>query len=478
MDKKIPLFFALKDYINKKRPAFHMPGHHRGKGIYKLLKDEWGENIFLYDITEVEGLDYLHKPEGVIKEAQELAAKAFGSDYTFFLINGSTVGNLVMLSSTLKSKDKVILQRNSHRSVIGGLAIFDLEPIYIQSEIHKYSGIPSGIKPEDYEDKLKNNSVKVSLITSPNYFGMCENIEEILKIGRKYDQTMLLDEAHGVHFPFNSKLPLTGIKIGYDMIVQSAHKTLPALTQTSFLHIKGNRVDMDKVFDALTYLESSSPSYLFMVSLDVARYQMESEGEKIWNEIIDLSNYLREEVNKIDGFYCFGKEILNDEVYDLDLTKIAINTKKIGLTGFEVEEILNKNYNIEIELSDSYNILIFLTPGITKEEIDKLIITLKDISIKYKKRPIEEEVIIPEIPKMAVTPKEAYINEKEIIELKDAKGRISGKVISAYPPGLPIVVPGEEISENILNYIYDLKEKKANLQGFIDVECNYIKVLK
>lgn len=478
MDKKIPLFFALKDYINKKRPAFHMPGHHRGKGIYKLLKDEWGENIFLYDITEVEGLDYLHKPEGVIKEAQELAAKAFGSDYTFFLINGSTVGNLVMLSSTLKSKDKVILQRNSHRSVIGGLAVFDLEPIYIQSEIHKYSGIPSGIKPEDYEYKLKNNSVKVSLITSPNYFGMCENIEEILKIGRKYDQTMLLDEAHGVHFPFNSKLPLTGIKIGYDMIVQSAHKTLPALTQTSFLHIKGNRVDMDKVFDALTYLESSSPSYLFMVSLDVARYQMESEGEKIWNEIIDLSNYLREEVNKIDGFYCFGKEILNDEVYDLDLTKITINTKKIGLTGFEVEEILNKNYNIEIELSDSYNILIFLTPGITKEEIDKLIITLKDISIKYKKRPIEEEVIIPEIPKMAVTPKEAYINEKEIIEFKDAKGRISGKVISAYPPGLPIVVPGEEISENILNYIYDLKEKKANLQGFIDVECNYIKVLK
>jgi len=385
---------------------------------------------------------------------------------------------LVMLSSTLKSKDKVILQRNSHRSVIGGLAVFDLEPIYIQSEIHKYSGIPWGIKPEDYEDKLKNNSVKVSLITSPNYFGMCENIEEILKIGRKYDQTMLLDEAHGVHFPFNSKLPLTGIKIGYDMIVQSAHKTLPALTQTSFLHIKGNRVDMDKVFDALTYLESSSPSYLFMVSLDVVRYQMESEGEKIWNEIIDLSNYLREEVNKIDGFYCFGKEILNDEVYDLDLTKITINTKKIGLTGFEVEEILNKKYNIEIELSDSYNILIFLTPGITKEEIDKLIITLKDISIKYKKGPIEEEVIIPEIPKMAVTPKEAYINEKEIIELKDAKGRISGKVISAYPPGLPIVVPGEKISENILNYIYDLKEKKANLQGFIDVECNYIKVLK
>ena len=478
MDKKIPLFYALKNYINKKRPAFHMPGHHRGKGIHNLLKEEWGENIFLYDITEVEGMDYLHKPEGVIKEAQELAAKAFGSDYTFFLINGSTVGNLVMLISTLNPKDKVILQRNSHRSIIGGLAIFDLEPVYIQSEIDNYSGIPWGIKPESYEDKLKNNSVKVSLITSPNYFGMCENIDEILKIGRKYNQIMLLDEAHGVHFPFNSKLPVSGIKLGYDMIVQSAHKTLPALTQTSFLHIKGNKVDMDKVFDALTYLESSSPSYLFMVSLDMVRYQMESEGELIWDKIIELSNYMRNEVNKIDGLYCFGKEILNNGIYDLDLTKITINTKKLGLTGFEVEEILNKNYNIEIELSDSYNILIFLTPGIEKDEIDKLIYALNDISNKYKKEPIEEDIIVPEIPEMLATPKEAYINDKEIIELKNAKNRISGKVISAYPPGLPILVPGEKISENILNYIFDLKEKRANLQGFIDVECNYIKVLK
>ncbi len=478
MEEKIPLFYALKNYINKKRPAFHMPGHHRGKGIHKLLKEEWGDNIFLFDITEVEGMDYLHKPEGVIKKAQELAAKAFGSDHTFFLINGSTVGNLVMLISTLNPKDKVVLQRNSHRSVIGALAIFDIEPIYIQSEIEKISGIPWGIKPEKYEEKIKNNSVKVSLITSPNYFGMCENIEEILKIGRKYDQIMLLDEAHGVHFPFNSKLPVSGIKLGYDMIVQSAHKTLPALTQTSFLHIKGDKIDMDKVFDALIYLESSSPSYLFMVSLDVVRYQMESEGEMIWNNILEMSDYLRNEINKIDGLYSFGKEILKNDIYDLDLTKITINTKKLGLTGFELEEILNKNYNIEIELSDSYNILIFLTPGIDKEEIDKLIYALSDISKKYKKDIIEEEVIVPEIPEMVATPKEAYIKDKEIINIKNAKNRISGKVISAYPPGLPILVPGERISENILNYIFDLKEKKANLQGFIDTECNYIKVLK
>ncbi|MGQ9845645.1 MAG: aminotransferase class I/II-fold pyridoxal phosphate-dependent enzyme [Caldisericia bacterium] len=478
MENKIPLFFALKNYINKNRPAFHMPGHHRGKGIYNLLKEEWGEKVFLYDITEVEGMDYLHKAEGVIKEAQELAARAFGSDYTFFLINGSTVGNLVMLGSVLKPKDKLILQRNSHRSVIGGLALFDLEPIYIQSEIDKSTGIPWGIKPDSFEDKLKNNSVKASLITSPNYFGMCENIEEILKIGRKYNQVMLLDEAHGVHFPFNPKLPISGIKLGYDMIVQSAHKTLPALTQTSFLHIKGNRVDLDKVLDTLTYLESSSPSYLFMVSLDVVRYQMESDGEKIWNEIIELSNYTRNEINRINGLYCLGKDNLNSDIYDLDLTKITINTKNLGLTGFEVEEILNKYYNIEIELSDSYNILIFLTPGVSKEEVDRLIEALNDISKKYKKEPIEEDITIPEIPEMLTTPKEAFINEKEIVELKNAKNRISGKVISAYPPGLPIVVPGEKISEKIINYIYDLKEKKANLQGFVDVDCNYIKVLK
>lgn len=362
-----------------------MPGHHRGKGIHKYLKEFWGENVFLFDITEVEGMDYLHKPEGVIKEAQELAAKAFGAKKTFFLINGSTVGNLVMLVSTLNPQDKVILQRNSHRSIIGGLAVFDLIPVYIQSEIHEPTGIPWGIKPETYEEVVKNNGTKVSFITSPNYYGMCENIEEILKIGRKYNQIMLLDEAHGVHFPFNSKLPVSGIKLGYDMVVQSAHKTLPSLTQTSYLHINGDNIDMDRVFDALTFLESSSPSYLFMVSLDVVRYQMETEGEKIWNEILDLAEYTRSEINKIDGLYCFGKEILKDGIYDLDLTKITVNTKNIGLTGFEVEEILNKEYNIEIELSDSYNILIFLTPGITKEEIDILINALKDISIKKKK---------------------------------------------------------------------------------------------
>ena len=478
MDKRIPLLFALKNYIDKKRPAFHMPGHHRGKGIHRYLKELWGENIFLFDITEVEGMDYLHKPEGVIQEAQELAAKAFGAKKTFFLINGSTVGNLVMLLSTLNPQDKVILQRNSHRSIIGGLAIFDLIPIYIQSEIHEKTGIPWGIKSEKYEEVVKNSSVKVSFITSPNYYGMCENIEEILKIGRKYNQIMLLDEAHGVHFPFNSKLPKSGIDLGYDMVVQSAHKTLPSLTQTSFLHINSDNIDMDRVFDALTFLESSSPSYLFMVSLDMVRFQMETEGEKIWNEILELAHYTRNEINKIDGLYCFGKEILNDGIYDLDLTKITVNTKNIGLTGFEVEEILNKEYNIEIELSDSYNILLFLTPGITKEEIDILLNALKDISIKKRKNPIVNDFVTPELPPIAATPKEAYLREKEIIELKNAKGRISGKIVSAYPPGLPILVPGEIITENILNYLFDLKNKGANLQGFVDKEYNFIKVLK
>lgn len=478
MDRRIPLFFALKNYIDKKRPAFHMPGHHRGKGIHKYLKELWGENVFLFDITEVEGMDYLHKPEGVIQEAQELAAKAFGAKKTFFLINGSTVGNLVMLVSTLNPQDKVILQRNSHRSIIGGLAVFDLIPVYIQSEIHEYTGIPWGIKPETYEEVVKKNGTKVSFITSPNYYGMCENIEEILKIGRKYNQIMLLDEAHGVHFPFNSNLPTSGIKLGYDMVVQSAHKTLPSLTQTSYLHINGDNIDMDRVFDALTFLESSSPSYLFMVSLDVARFQMETEGEKIWNEILDLAEYTRNEINKIDGLYCFGKEILKDGIYDLDLTKITVNTKNIGLTGFEVEEILNKEYNIEIELSDSYNILLFLTPGITKEEVDILINALKDIAIKKRRKPINNNFVVPEIPPIAATPKEAFLREKEVIELKEAKGRISGKIVSAYPPGLPILVPGEVITENILNYILDLKNKGANLQGFMDKEYNFIKVLK
>ncbi|HDJ99981.1 MAG TPA: aminotransferase class V-fold PLP-dependent enzyme, partial [Firmicutes bacterium] len=421
------------------------------------------------------GMDYLHKAEGVIKYAQELAANLFKVDYTFFLINGSTVGNLVMLASTLSPGDKVIIQRNSHRSIIGGFAVLDLVPEYIQPEIHPYLEIPWGITPEKLEEKLKKGNSKVVFLTSPNYFGMCEDLPSLVKVGKRYNSILLLDEAHGAHFPFNPNLPETGINLGFDMIVQSAHKTLPSLTQTSFLHVFEKNIDMDRVYDSLTFFQSSSPSYLFMASLDIVRYQMETEGERIWNDVIDKANYLREEINKIDGLYSFGVEILEDGIFDLDSTKVTVNTKGIGLTGFEVEEILNKKYNIEIELSDSSNILLFMTPGVTDNEIQRLLGALKDIS-KMRRKKKEMRLKSPDIPKMALTPKEAFLGPKELVPIKESEGRVAGNIVSSYPPGLPILVPGEEITKYIIEYILRLEEEGAVIQGLYDKI--FIKVVK
>jgi len=462
-----PIYFALKNYISKKRACFHMPGHHRGKGAHPFLVDLLGEKVLLSDITEVEGMDYLHKAEGVIKHAQELAANLFKVDYTFFLINGSTVGNLVMLASTLSPGDKVIIQRNSHRSIIGGLAILDLIPEYIQPEIHPYLEIPWGITPEELEKKLKKGDSKVVFLTSPNYFGMCEDLPSLVKVGRRYNSILLLDEAHGAHFPFNSTLPETGIKFSFDMIVQSAHKTLPSLTQTSFLHVFKKNIDMDRVRDSLAFFQSSSPSYLFMASLDIVRYQMETDGEKLWDKVIDKANFLREEINKIEGLYSFGVEILEDGIFDLDPTKVTVNTKSIGITGFEVEEILNKKYNIEIELSDSSNILLFMTPGVTDDEIQRLLGALRDIS-KMRRKPKERQLESPGIPEMDLTPKEAFLKPKELIPIKESKGRVAGNIVSSYPPGLPILVPGERITEDTIDYILRLEEEGAVIQGLYD----------
>lgn len=473
---KPPIYFALKDYIAKKRACFHMPGHHRGKGAHPLLIDLLGEKALLADITEVEGMDYLHKAEGVIKEAQELAAKLFGVDYTYFLINGSTVGNLVMLASTLSPGDKVIIQRNSHRSIIGGLAILDLIPDYIQPEIHPHLEIPWGITPEKLEEKLRKGESRVVFLTSPNYFGMCENLPSLVEVGRRNNSILLLDEAHGAHFPFNKNLPESGINLGFDMIVQSAHKTLPSLTQSSFLHVFEKNIDMDRVNDALAFFQSSSPSYLFMASLDIIRYQMETEGERIWNEVIEKANFLREEINKIEALYSFGVEILEDGIFDLDPTKVTVNTKSIGMTGFEVEEILNRKYNIEIELSDSSNILLFVTPGIGNDEIEKLLDALRNISRERRKPKKERWISSPNIPEMVVSPKEAFLRKKELIPIKESMGRVAGNIVSSYPPGLPILVPGEKISEEIVDYILKLEEEGAMIQGLY--EKFFIKVLK
>ncbi len=465
---KKPFFQGVLDYIAKERTPFHMPGHTRGKGAPPELLEFFGKSIYLADLTEVEGLDYLHKPVGIVKEAQELAADAFGADYSFFLVNGSTVGVIAMMLASVKPREKLILQRNSHRSAIAGLVLGQIEPIFIQSNYNPELGIFTGITSDDLKKCIsKNPNAKAVLLTSPNYYGMSENLDELIEVAHKNGLTVLVDEAHGVHFHFHPSLPKSAVDLKADMVVQSVHKTLPSFTQTSILHLNGDRIEKERLQTLLTYLQTSSPSYLFMLSIDVVRNYMALFGESIIEKEIELANFAREKIKRFKYVKSFSKSDIVGKfgVYDFDPTKLTVAMKYAGYTGFETETLLNSKFNIEIELSDLNNILCFITAGSTYEDIEKLIEALTYFDGNRKPLREQKEIILPEIPPLRILPQEVFSKIPEIIPFKDSKGFISYDVICPYPPGIPIVAPGEEITEEVIEFIVELREKGADIQG-------------
>ena len=294
---KKPFFESVLNYISKGRTSFHMPGHTRGRGAPPELLEFFGKNVYLADLTEVEGLDYLHKPIGIVKKAQELAADAFGADYSFFLVNGSTVGVIAMILASVKPKEKLILQRNSHRSAIAGLVLGQIEPIFIQSNFNSELGIFTGITPDDLlKCIMKNPDAKAVLLTSPNYYGMATDLDGLIKVARDHKLTVLVDEAHGVHFHFNPYLPKSAVDLRADMVVQSIHKTLPSFTQTSILHLNEDKIEKERIQTLLAYLQTSSPSYLFMMSIDAVRSYMAIKGKEIIDREIEIANFARAEI--------------------------------------------------------------------------------------------------------------------------------------------------------------------------------------
>lgn len=465
---KKPFLDGVLNYIAKDRIPFHMPGHTRGKGAPPELLEFFGKNVYLADLTEVEGLDYLHKPTGILKEAQELAADAFGADYSFFLVNGSTVGVIAMMLASVKPKEKLILQRNSHRSAIAGLILGQIEPIFIQSNLNSEFGIFTGITPEDLKKCiLKNPDVKAVLLTSPNYYGMASDLEGLISIARENKLTVLVDEAHGVHFHFHPELPRSAVDLRADMVVQSIHKTLPSFTQTSILHLNEDKIEKERLQTLLAYLQTSSPSYLFMASIDAVRSYIALSGKSIIEKEIELANLARNEIKKFKYIKSFGKKDIIGKygVYDFDLTKLTVSMKDTGYSGFETETILNSKFNIEIELSDINNILCFITVGSNVSDIKKFTYALNYFENNRKPMTNEIYVELPSIPPLKMLPSSTFSKIPTLLPFKESIGFISYDVICPYPPGIPIVVPGEEITEEVVEFVSNLREKGADIQG-------------
>ncbi|MBA2877821.1 aminotransferase class I/II-fold pyridoxal phosphate-dependent enzyme [Anoxybacillus ayderensis] len=478
-----PLFTGLLEHIKKNPIQFHIPGHKKGAGMDEQFRSFIGENALAMDLINIGPLDDLHQPKGMIKRAQQLAAEAFGADYTFFSVQGTSGAIMTMVMSVAGPGDKIIVPRNVHKSVMAAIVFSGATPIFVHPEIDKELGISHGITPEAVEAALKQHpDAKGVLVINPTYFGIAGDLKRIVDIAHAYNVPVLVDEAHGVHIHFHEDLPLSAMQAGADMSATSVHKLGGSMTQSSILNVKEGLVSPKRVQAILSMLTTTSTSYLLLASLDVARKRLATEGHELAEQAIRLANETRKQINDIDYLYCVGKEIIGTKAtFDYDPTKLIISVKELGLTGYEVEKWLREHYNIEVELSDLYNILCIITPGDTERETGVLVEALRRLSNEFRhqaevgKKP---KVLLPDIPVLALTPRDAFYSETEVVPFDESAGRIIAEFVMVYPPGIPIFIPGEIITEENLNYIRKNIEVGLPVQGPEDDTLQTLRVIK
>ena len=477
-----PLFSGLVQHSKKNPIQFHIPGHKKGKGIAPEFREFIGDNALSIDLINIGPLDDLHQPKGIIKEAQDLAAEAFGADHTFFSVQGTSGAIMAMIMSVCGPGDKIIVPRNVHKSVMSAIVFSGAIPIFIHPEIDEHLGISHGITTDSLIRALEEYpDAKAVLVINPTYFGISADLKTIVEIAHSYDIPVLVDEAHGVHIHFHDELPLSAMQAGADMAATSVHKLGGSMTQSSILNIKGNRVSYKRVQSVLSMLTTTSTSYLLLASLDVARKELAISGKELLHRTIQLANSIRKRINELDHIYCVGDEILEkDAAFDYDPTKLIISVKDLGLSGFDVEMWLRENYNIEVEMSDLYNILCLITLGDSEEEANILVSALaalcKERALLAAK--INTQVLLPEIPILAVSPRDAFYSETELVPFDDSEGRIIAEFIMVYPPGIPIFIPGEIISEENLVYIKKNRDAGLPVQGPEDFDFRMLRVIK
>ncbi|BBW96850.1 aminotransferase class I/II-fold pyridoxal phosphate-dependent enzyme [Geobacillus sp. FSL W8-0032] len=478
-----PLFTGLLEHIKKNPVQFHIPGHKKGAGMDPEFRSFIGENALAMDLINISPLDDLHHPRGMIKRAQELAAEAFGADYTFFSVQGTSGAIMTMVMSVAGPGDKIIVPRNVHKSVMSAIVFSGATPIFIHPEIDKELGISHGITPQAVEKALRQHpDAKGVLVINPTYFGIAGDLKKIVDIAHAYGVPVLVDEAHGVHIHFHERLPLSAMQAGADMAATSVHKLGGSLTQSSILNVREGLVSAKHVQAILSMLTTTSTSYLLLASLDVARKQLATKGRELIDNAIRLADWTRRQINEIPYLYCVGEEILGTEaVYDYDPTKLIISVKELGLTGHDAEQWLREAFNIEVELSDLYNILCIITPGDSEREAGLLVEALRRLSAQFSHQAeegVKPKVLLPDIPALALTPRDAFYAETEVVPFRESAGRIIAEFVMVYPPGIPIFIPGEIITEENLNYIETNLAAGLPVQGPEDDTLQTLRVIK
>jgi arginine/lysine/ornithine decarboxylase len=426
-----------------------MPGHKGGAGF---LDTEEGkkliENLLNIDITEVDGVDNLHHPEGIIKEAQDLLSKYYGSKKSYFLVNGSTSGNLTMIFSSFKEGDKVIVERNCHRSIFNGIIMRKLKPVYIRNKISEKYNAPVSIDMEHFSCLLEENKdAKGIIITYPNYYGICVDLRMIISQARKYNMKVLVDSAHGAHFGVSERLPESAVKLGADMVVMSSHKTLPSFTQTAYLHVNES-IDITKTDFYVSSFLSTSPSYMLMSSMDYSRYYLQEYGRAAYEELIDRTNSYREKLSHFSWLQILGED--KESYADIDLSRFVINLKE-GLSGHKLLDYLRRR-KLQCEMSDASNVVLIFSPFNRELDFEVLYNTIKDCNPDMLR---DDRLYIKDIyiPKTKLMPYEVIDRKKIKVSLAEAEGKTCGNAVVPYPPGIPILNLGEVIDIDSINMI-------------------------
>lgn len=457
--------------VNSPDTPFYAPGHKHGRGIATELSDLLGKSVFQADLPELPELDNLFAPAGVIQEARVLAADAFGADETWFLVNGSTGGILAAMLATCQPGDKIILPRNIHKSAISGLILSGAMPIFLDPEYDPEIDLALSITAESVERALQENpDTKAVLTVYPTYQGVCGDLEAIARVTRRYHIPLLVDEAHGAHFAFHDDLPPSALSLGADLVVQSTHKVLGALTQASMLHRRGDRLDRRRIENALALVQSTSPSYLLLASLDAARKQMATEGRELLTRTLEFASIARKEIDKIPGLSVldFPSPVAGCRWFDR--TRLTVLVKDLGITGYEIDDILRERFKITAELPSLQHITFILSIGNTREHIDTLVTAFQQIAIEP--RPAEIPPKFPRYhsrPKISeISPRDAFFAPVETVSREGAVNRISAELICPYPPGIPVLLPGEIISIESLEYLQTVLDSGGTIAGCQD----------
>ncbi len=476
-----PLIQALQNWIAHNHAPFYTPGHKHGRGMGVEFQELWQHGGLKGDLAELPGLDNLANPSGPIAEAQNLAAQTFGADHTRFLVNGSTAGVIAGILTTCSPGDRILLPRNIHKSVIAGLIHSGAVPIYLQPEYHPTLDIAHNVTPQTVELALQlHPAISAVMIVAPTYFGVSGDIARIAEVVHQFNIPLLVDEAHGAHFGFHPALPPSALSLGADLVIQSTHKLLGAMTQAAMLHVQGDRIDLDRLDRSLQLVQSSSPSYLLMASLDGATAQMATHGRELLDRTLALSDKARSELCNIPDLFPLDFSQPSDGCRYFDPTRLTVTVTDFNLTGYQADQILCQQYRVVAEMPVLRHLTFIISLGNQEWDIDMLVAGFQGLAKNHRvMEPLNLPLCdqIPVLPTPVLTPREAFFARHRAVPIEQAVDRIGAELICPYPPGIPLLIPGELVTREAIEYLQNILSSGGEIVGNADASLQSLKVV-